>query len=148
MHFGTWLRAARAEEKSKGVSHRDLACYASKLTPYVQEHLALALQDMEKLYAELPPVLLEDSVQRVFWEGFREEYISRVRGSLDHIGAALAAVGCTDDQLAQVGQKDEPVEEELPEPDDDGDGEEDVVEETLTIPVLPLRRTLGNGAEK
>lgn len=97
-----------------------MACYASKLTPYVQDHMARALQNMEELYAQLPSVALSEEDQREHWENGRGAYITRMRESLDHIGAALSAVGCTDKELDRVGQADETKNEnDTPEPFDD-----------------------------
>lgn len=111
MEYGTWLRTMRAQEKVAGVDHIAMACYASQLTPYVRTHLATALQDMEELYAQLPPVIALEEEQREHWENGRDAYIACIRGALDHIGAALNAVGCTDEQLASAGHNE-------PEPDD------------------------------
>jgi hypothetical protein len=99
---GTWLRDVRAKERDKGVNHKDLACYASSLTPYVRDHLARAAQGIEELYGQLPSVIIPDGAQRTFWEEGREDFISRVCEVLSHLGAALAAVGCTDNELKRA----------------------------------------------
>jgi hypothetical protein len=100
--FGTWLASIRASERDSGVDHRELACYASKLTPYVQGHMSEALHDLEKLYTQLPPTVAEESDQREAWEGLREEYVRTLRQALDHLAATLTAVGCTDAELGGV----------------------------------------------
>lgn len=96
---GTWLHSVRAVEQGKGVDHRELACYAALLTPYVRDHLARAAQSIEELYTQLPSVVVGEDQQRAHWENGREAYISRLCEVLHHLGAALTAVGCTDDEL-------------------------------------------------
>lgn len=139
MTYGTWLSAARAEEKRLGVDHHEMACYASRLTPYVQNHLAVALRDLEQLYAELPSPIAEDVEQREYWEGTRREYVSRIRAALDHIGAALTAVGCTDEELRLAGriavtekEGEEPAETEA---DDDQDTHVNLRLESIRVAV-------------
>lgn len=106
--FGTWLASIRASERDSGVNHRDLACNPSRLTPYVQGQMSTALYDLERLYAQLPPVVAEESEQREAWEQLRDDYVRTVRQALDHIGAALCAVGCTDGELRAVLDPPEP----------------------------------------
>ena len=129
--FGTWLATVRASERDSGVNHRELACYPSKLTPYVQGHMSEALHSMEKLYAQLPPVLLDEDEQREAWEGRREEFIRAMREALDHIAATLSAVGCTDSLLSTV--LDPPAEDDAV-----SEGEADVStteDETTEVPI-------------
>lgn len=85
-----------------------MACNPSRLTPYVQDQLGAALQSLEELYVKLPPVVTEDDEQREAWEGLRDSYILTVREALDRIGATLAAVGCTDQELSRVLDPPEP----------------------------------------
>lgn len=99
MSYGTWLRDLRAEERDAGVDHRDLACYASKLTPHVRDHLALAAQGIEELYTSLPAMITPDWAQRTYWEDSREVYLTRLTQALQHLGSALVAAGCTDAEL-------------------------------------------------
>lgn len=108
---GTWLRAVRAEERDKGVDFRALACHASELTPYVRDQLSRAAQGIEELYASLPSPLTPDTQQREFWESGREEYVARVCEAVQRLGAALAAVGCTDNELAKAASCEEVVNE-------------------------------------
>lgn len=140
VQFGTWLSDARASEKDKGVNHRELACYGSKLTPYVQNQLAPALQDMETLYAALPSVTEDEEKQRAFWEDFRPEYVQRIRVALDSIGAALTAVGCTEDELASaVPDATEPdASSETPE----GEDQEPKNDETVLLDVVEVRQAV------
>lgn len=102
MLFGTWLRSIRTQERDTGVDFNQLACYGSKLTPYIQDHMAVALKDIEMMYNQLPSTALSEEEQRERWEGLRTEYIARMRAALDHFGAALAAVGCTEEELGQI----------------------------------------------
>lgn len=135
MTFGTWLRTAREDEKDRGVDHYALACDAVRLTPYVRDHLARAAQGIEALYTQLPAAPVPESAQRAHWENGREAYIVRLREVLEHLAAALNAVGCTDRQLATYGH--------LPEvtpPVDFGLAEEEEAEdvdpeETITVSV-------------
>lgn len=83
-----------------GVSHRDLACHASRLTPHARNHLARAAQEIEFLYSGLPADILSDQIQRIYWENGREAYVSRLAAVLHHLGSALTAVGCTDAELS------------------------------------------------
>lgn len=132
MEYGTWLHATRAQEKVDGVDHIAMACYASTLTPYIRDHLAPALQGLEDLYAQLPPVIATEESQREYWENGRDAYIAKIRAALDHIGAALNAVGCTDEQLAKAGQS-------VAETDDDGEAEPVGNEETMRLNATELR---------
>jgi len=102
--FGTFLQSARAVERSRGVDFRQLASDASKLTPYVQAHMSEALLSLETLYTKLPSTLRPEDHQRATWEGLRTEYVAEIRGALDHIAAILTVVGCTEDELATVGE--------------------------------------------
>jgi hypothetical protein len=148
--YGTWLKDVRAQEKTQGVDHRELACYASLLTARVQDELSRALRGLELLYIRIPAVALHEDFQRDRWENYRTEYIREIREALDHIGAALAAVGCTDEELAGAHQTQCSAEdEEEPEEPTDESSEEDSSdgiadnEETVKFPVvvLPLQRT-------
>lgn len=139
MHFGTWLRATRAKEREDGVDHVELACYASKLTPYIRDHMARALQDMEELYAQLPSAAVPEENQRDHWENGRQAYITRMRESLDHIGAALNAVGCTDEELDNVSQaNEEEIESDTPEPASESGDEVQVDEESQETTQIAL----------
>jgi hypothetical protein len=89
-------------ERDKGVNHDHLARYASSLTPYVRDHLARAAQGIEELYAALPSDLTPEDEQRSAWEDGRAEYVDRICESIQHLGAALTAVGCTDDELKRI----------------------------------------------
>lgn len=148
VQLGTWLRVARAQERDSGVDFRELACYASKLTPHIQDHLAPALQDLELLYAELPPTVSAEEEQREFWESYRSEYIRRIRGALDHIGAALVAVGCTDEELLADPEPDPDPEDEDGEPSDpeESEGEEGGPEETVSLPLPVIRQVVSQDA--
>lgn len=86
-----------------------------------------ALHDLEKLYAQLPPTVAEESEQRAAWEGLREEYIRTVRQALDHLGATLSSVGCTDAELSAVLEP-ETVKEETVDTEPDN-------EKTAEVPV-------------
>lgn len=150
MQFGTWLRDARAQEKDRGVDHRELACYASKLTPYVQDRMARALQGLEELYAQLPSVAAPEEKQREAWEGGREAFVVRTREALDLLGAVLTSIGCTEKELASVTDEEpdpEPEAEPQPVSDNSSDAPEEEakpdVEETVQLPfvVLPLSNT-------
>lgn len=99
VQYGTWLGAAREEEIKQGVDHYELACYPGKLTPYVGNHLDEADRLLTGVRGDLPDFPVEEQDQREYWEGGREAYIGRLREVLDHLGAALVAVGCTDKQL-------------------------------------------------
>jgi hypothetical protein len=99
-------------EQGKGVDHRELACYATALTPYVRDHLARAAQNIEELYAQLPSAVVGEEQQRGYWESGREAYITRLCEVLHHLGAALTAVGCTDDELKSMCGCEESVKEE------------------------------------
>lgn len=104
MRFGTWLRDIRAKEREAGVNHRDLASRPAELTSYVQDHLSQALRKLELMYTQIPPAPIPEDRLRIRWESFRGRYIRDIRYALDHIGAALTAVGCTEEELAAVGQ--------------------------------------------
>jgi hypothetical protein len=131
--FGTWLANARTSERDSGVNHRELASYASRLTPYIQGHMSEALHSLEKLYAQLPPTVMEEGEQREAWEGLREEYIRTTRVALDHIAATLASVGCTDAELSAV--LDPEVEAEAPSTDDDDETTEIPLPRWVTVKV-------------
>lgn len=155
MQFGTWLRDARAREKDKGVDHRELACYANKLTPYVQDCMARALQGMEELYAQLPPAVAPEEKQRKQWEDGRTAFVARMRESLDLIGAALTAVGCTEEELAAVsdeGPDPEGDQEPAPGPDEpSGDSEELAepdAEKTVQLPLPPVSLAVAKSLTK
>lgn len=117
MQFGTWLGVLRAEEAKDGVDHYELACYADKLTPYVRGHLADALGTLRGV-DDLIPEFSSEQELRGFWEDSRDEYIRKIRETLDHVGAALTAVGCTDKQLEFAVEKldENEIEVELPKP--------------------------------
>lgn len=136
MHHGAWLRATRTQEKDSGVDHKELACYAGRLTPYVQDHLSHALKGLEELYMLLPSTVLEESEQREEWEELRDEFIERTRKALDHIGATLCSVGCTDEQLANAGRDHDNAEDQETE-DQEGDNGEacDEDDETIAMPI-------------
>lgn len=102
MPNGTWIRAVRAGEKNRGVNYTTLACHASVLTPYVRDHLAYAAQGIEELYTQLPPAISEETEQRDHWENRRSEYVTRICKVVEHVGAALAALGCTDSELEKL----------------------------------------------
>lgn len=112
MPNGTWLRDLRAVERDRGVDYMSLACNASELTPYVRDQLSLAAQGIEALYASLPSPLTPDGDQRSHWEGTREEYIARVCEAVQRLGAALAAVGCTDGEREKAAVCEEDANEE------------------------------------
>jgi hypothetical protein len=148
VQLGTWLQVARAQERDRGVDFRELACYASKLTPHIQDHLAPALQDLELLYAELPAAVSAEEDQREFWESYRTEYIRRIRGALEHISSALVAVGCTDEELlADPEPSPEPEDEDAePSEDDDSEDGEGGAEETVSLPLPEIRQAVGQDA--
>jgi hypothetical protein len=98
--FDSWLHTVRAQERDGGVDYRNLACYPDKLTDYIQDHMSTALQGLEELYAELPSKVAKDDEQREAWITQRESFIIRTRAALDHLAAALSAVGCTDEELS------------------------------------------------
>lgn len=155
MQFGTWLRDARAQEKDRGISHRDLACDARKLTPYVQDRMARALQGLEELYAQLPSVAAPEEAQRAQWEEGRRAFIVRTREALDLLGATLTAVGCTEEELESILDDDpDPETDQEPAPDPDepsGEPEERVepdVEETVQLPLVPVALALAKLPEK
>ncbi len=138
MLFGTWLHDARVRDREAGVDHRELACYGEKLTPYVQEHLAKALQGLERLYMRIPSTLLDEKALREQWEEFRPQYIRDIRTALESLAAALTAVGCTDEQLAEavelleVEKKNDEKSESAPET------EGEAPEQTVMIPVVAV----------
>lgn len=137
MQYGTWIHDVRAQEKDKGVDFYKLACYASKLTPYIKDRLSYALRDLEQLYLALPADIDGDAEQREYWEASREEYIESVRTALCGIAAALAAVGCTDEELAGIPKSNK----ELPDAvdDDESDDDDDEMVETIRLEVMELR---------
>lgn len=98
MPNGTWLADTRAVEKDMGVDHNELACHASLLTPYIRDRLARAARALEELYGQLPSPLAPEGEQRGYWEGGREAYVGRICEVIQHLGSALSAVGCTDDE--------------------------------------------------
>lgn len=106
MQFGTWLSALRGQESIDGVDHYELACYASKLTPYVRGNLDDALGLLASVSDDIPDGVSDDDL-RAYWEENRSAYIRKIREVLDHIGAALTAVGCTDKQLELAAKSDE-----------------------------------------
>lgn len=140
MLFGTWLRTCRAKEREAGVDHRQLACHPAELSTYEQHNLSKALHLMEKLYIRIPPSAFSDSRLRERWEGFRSEYIRELRVALDCIGAALTAVGCTEEELEAAGR---PVKASVPDAEEDTEnpGSEEKVETEETV-VLPLCKAL------
>jgi hypothetical protein len=81
------------------VDYRVLACHPNKLTPYVQDHMSSALQALEELYIKMPPVIASDDDQRELWIELRDTFVSDMRGALDHLAAALNAIGCTGEEL-------------------------------------------------
>lgn len=91
------------------------------------------LLGLEKLYMWLPPTPYDEQTQREMWENFRPEYIRALREVADHLGEALAAVGCTEVELEEAGQA-----PEEPETSDEGDTTEPVdssSEETTLLPI-------------
>lgn len=89
----------------------------------------------------IPSTAPDEAEQREEWESFREEFITRTRKALDHIGATLCAVGCTDEQLAKAVQapdgqeeEEEDTQDDKDEPGDDGDAETI----TMKIPETPV----------
>jgi hypothetical protein len=133
--FGTWLRSVRAREREAGVDHRELACYASKLTPYIQDNLSEALHRLEKLYIQIPATAFTEQIQRERWEKLRPGYVRDVREALDFLAATLTAVGCTEDELESVNRPSAD-----PEGNDDpsegcADNEDFSSEETTQIPI-------------
>lgn len=137
MPNGTFLRSARARERAAGVDFRELACYAGKLTPYVQSQLSAALLGLEKLYLQIPTVALPEEVQREAWEDFRPEYIREIRVALDLIAASLTAVGCTEEELTAAYLPGIPEADDMPPEADDSEGTPEV-ERTLVFPVPVL----------
>lgn len=99
MLFGTWLQGARARERADGVDHHRLACYASELTSYVQTEIGHAVRILELTYTQLPPVPLDEERQRQLWETRRDKTVRDLRVAVDHLGAVLAALGCTDEEF-------------------------------------------------
>lgn len=153
MLFGTWLQSARARERESGVDHRELACYAGKLTPYVQDQMSRALHDLEKLYIRIPPTALHESNQRLLWESLRTDFVRDIRGALDHIGAVLTAVGCTEEELEDIlgGATDAEVGEESgtnEESANSGSGETSPEEETIVMSATDIAIVTGHGIEK
>lgn len=150
MQFGTWLRDARAQERDRGVSHRELVSQPVMLTEYMQDHMARALQNMEELYAQFPAAAHDEARQREIWEALREPFVIRMREALDHIGAVLTVV-CTTEELERAGcdeespesaPEDEKVDKEPPEETAEPD-----LEETVHVP-LPVVASADNGTEK
>jgi hypothetical protein len=107
------------------------------LTPYIRGHLAPALQDLEDLYAELPSLITDEGDQRRFWEETRPEYIRRVREAMNHIGAALTAVGCTDEDLEDP--KPEVVDDAEEAEEADSEVSEDEGDETVLLPLPDIQ---------
>lgn len=139
--FGTWLRSVRARERDKGTPYRDLATYPEKLTPYVQEELAQAAQVVETLYVKLPRATDPVGDQRAQWEQGREEFIATVRTALDHLGAALSAVGCTDAELsAALRTTDTEEPSESPESGEENPDHESDSEKTVPVSLSDIRR--------
>jgi len=101
--FGSFLRSARTREREAGIDHRELACYAGKLTPYVQSNLSNALLTLETLYTRIPSTVISEQQQRELWEQLRSVYIQDIRSALDRIAAVLTAVGCTEEELEAAG---------------------------------------------
>lgn len=130
MPNGTWLRSLRAMEKDNGVNYTELACQATVLTPYVREHLSRAAQGIEELYAKLPSALVDDAAQRAHWEDGREAYVSRICEAIQHLGKALAAVGCTDSALNKLLVCNEEANEEENDTSYDGREEDSSEEES------------------
>lgn len=148
MLFGTWLRSVRARQQDDGLDHRELATYASKLTPYVRDELSTALHKLESVYIRIPPEVLGDAVQRERWLDLREEYIREIRIALDHIAATLTVVGCTDAELSDVLDDDDEEEEvDNEDVEEDGNDEEEFVNDvTVQIPV-PLSVGVGTAED-
>lgn len=99
---GTVLRTIRAGEKSKGVNYTTLACHASVLTPHVRDHLSRAARKIEELYNQLPSPVTPDVAQRSHWESQREAYVARICEVIEHVGATLTAMGCTDTEMEKL----------------------------------------------
>lgn len=152
MLFGTWLQSARARESAAGVDHRELACYAGKLTNYTQEELSRALHRLERLYIRIPPSPLGEKEQRQMWEERRSDFISEIRESLDNIAAVLAALGCTEEELEAAGARAEDA--ETGETEDDvestnaSSGSGNPEDETVVMPLARLAVTSGHDTEK
>lgn len=147
MLFGTWLRSVRARQQDEGVDHRDLATYASKLTPFVRDELSTALHALESLYIRIPPEVLSDENQRERWLDLRSEYIREMRSALDHLGAALTVVGCTDEELGNALDSEEES-DEAPESGPDEEAEEEVSASDVTVQIpVPLGVGVGQVEE-
>lgn len=142
VQLGTWLRDVRAQERDRGVDHYELACHASRLTPYIKDNMSQALRDLERLWMRLPTELMGEDEQRLFWEEYRAEYIRQVQGALVRFAASLTAVGCTEEELALAfdGASEKTEESDTgegnPKEIEEGDSAED---ETIRLEVKELR---------
>lgn len=144
MQFGTWLKDVRAQERDRGVDHFDLACNASRLTPYIKDNLALFLRDLEFLYLELPTERMSEADQREYWEEHRDEYVRRLRIALNRLAATLTAVGCTDQELAGISDSATPS-DDVPEVDSEDQEGDDEEAETVLLEVRELREKAFEG---
>ncbi len=137
--FGDWLETARAQGRATGVDYRDLACYARKLTPYVEHELFVAARGLEQMYIRIPPGPLDEETLRGMWEDHRSDYIRNLRGVLDHLALALAAVGCSSEELADAGMPEVPqkIADEASEkaPEDSVPAAEETIEVKIPVPL-------------
>lgn len=84
----------------------------------------------------IPSVVLDEEELRELWPEFRAEYIREARRALDHIAAALTAVGCTEEELAGADGSPEPAEKNDDPSDIPPEEEASAIEETVQLPVL------------
>lgn len=100
MQTGTWLRSVRASEVEQGISHRELACDAGKLTSHVRERLARAQVRLARVIAMIPSADEDEAAQREVWEDGRQGYVDLLCAAVADLGSALTAVGCSDCEVA------------------------------------------------
>lgn len=93
MQVRTWLSDLRASEAARGVDHRELACYAQKLTPYAYTHLDAAVSALSVAELEMPASDFSEEEQRENWEKSREDIVRLLTGALDSVGRILTALG-------------------------------------------------------
>lgn len=96
-----WLRSVRAHEIETGIDHRELACYAGKMTVHVRERLGQAQEHLAYALGVLPSESDTEETQRELWEGGRRTYLGLIAAAATSLASALTALGCTDELLME-----------------------------------------------
>lgn len=107
MRFDEWLRTQRAyQAETYGVDYDAMRQDAEKRTAYITTQLYALIHEVVEAGQETPWKPWATVDKDAFWQQSRKAFVGEMVDVLFFVGNALAAVDCTDEELAsRYGQK-------------------------------------------